>query len=155
MNDGTDNLPADLAPLGAMLDELGRRDRAAPAGMEERIFHATRSALVDELAVLRLQAAPPPSASALRLFTPMRLAAAVVAAAAGAAIWLASWPAGPELAAPLATVEQEVDYLWALAGLDNGWSSLPESIDLLKLETETVADSLGWEWPAPLLEGAM
>jgi hypothetical protein len=84
------NLPEDLRTIGAAVDRLGARERdAAPAGLEERLFAASRS---------RLGAAPAVVARIGPRTAAWRLAAgiAVAGVTAAAAMWmLRGSPSGP------------------------------------------------------------
>lgn len=161
-----DAVPEDLRDLADRLDDLAAHDRTAAPGLEDRLFAATRAALPGSgHEPLALQLAgrsgretsdgrSPGSAGSRRLWTPMRLAAAVAICSAGAAVWLASatWngtePTSPPGDASLATAadaDAELDYLVALAGMDEGWDPLNERLHMLKLETDAVAGTVLWE----------
>lgn len=143
-----DALPEDVQPIAGQLDELGARDRAAAAGLEDRLFNATRGVIRGE----RLQlvgGGHRHRRASRRVWTPMRLAAAVAVCGAGAAIWLASasWNGpgtSPQGDGRIAATAYDLDYL-VLADLDDEWDPLNERLDVLRLETDAVASSVAWD----------
>lgn len=170
-------IPDDLNDVAAALETLARRHRDSVPNLEDRLFAATRGALSRSAAAFepapgafRFQPAPadvhlPTARSAqtagiLAIFrvTPVRLAAVVGICGSALAVWIASSTgpiAGPQRMAA-ANGQQEADYMLALAWLDDGWSSLGDHIDVLKLETEAVSGSLSWDWAQAMpVEGAM
>src|SRR5262249_55517101 len=87
MNAGHENtaLPPDLGGDAPALDALGAAERgSARAGMEQRVFERTRG-LVAARDVRPLMIS---KRSGFRVFTAMRMAAAVVLCAGMAAIWM-------------------------------------------------------------------
>lgn len=168
-----DGLPEDVRDYAARLDNLAALDRTGAPGLEDRIFAATRESLPGTGAggaavrVIGGAGAEHQERASYRLWTPMRLAAAVAICGGGAAIWLATLttpaPTGGTSNANVvggmqARADADLDYLVALAGLDDGWGRMSEQLDYLKLETDAVAGSLLWDmaWGGLLLsEGAM
>ena len=124
-------IPADLIEVAGALDALGASERhAAPAGMDGRIFEGTRGLLAAAAAI------PFPTVTVRRrVFTGMRMAAAVAICGATVALWIGN--AGPRVAAN-GTLEDDVDVMLALRSM----GSVGERIDLLFSDTAAVRDSL-------------
>src|SRR5689334_8303512 len=78
-------MPADVAEVAEALVTLAAKDRAsAPAGLERRLFERTRGLIgASDLRPLVMTKRRP-----MRVFTAMRMAAAVVICAGTAAIWM-------------------------------------------------------------------
>jgi hypothetical protein len=161
-------LPDDLHEVAAAIDTLARRHRESATNLEERLFSATRDALAQRGVAVQpaaravdgrsSRAVQTPGMFALLRFTPMRLAAVVAICGSALAVWVASSTGPASGPAPMAAAggQQEADYMVALAWLDDGWASLGEHIDVLKLETEAVSGSLSWDWAQAMpVEGAM
>jgi len=147
--------PAGVRRIGAAMDELGRVERAgAPAALEERIFRATRRELPGaagaEVVVGRVG-----------FLTRARVAAGIAIVGTVGAVWLGqlAQPGGAGVALAkvdkAARLERDVEVLLALRNNEDGLDGVGEALDVLKLETDTVGDSLRSEWPSLLDGGAM
>lgn len=162
MTTNRDNLPPDLAPIAAAVDDLASRERrSAPTSLEDRVYVATRAALVGQLP----EAPIPIVARRSPWVSRMKLAAAVLIGAGGLAIWMAQLspapkglPGGtfagssPRASIDLAGLEADVDLLLTIRTLADGF----EDIDELYLDTEEVRSSLNDDWLQNLLdEGVM
>lgn len=147
MTNRHEQLPAELHDIAAAVDRLAAVDAAAPPGLEDRVFEATRGVFADPV-VARIVPR--------RVWSPVRMAAAVAIVSAGAALWLANIGGPGATTVPGLSAEAYADHLVVLASLDDDWSSLNERLDVLRLETEAVAGSYSWDWASPLTsEGAM
>lgn len=126
------NIPADLVEVAVALEALAVRERAgAPAGLERRVFERTRGLV----AASNVEPIPFPQVTVRRrIFTSMRMAAAVALCGVTAALWLGH--VGQRGTTP--TLEDDVDMMLALRSM----GSVGERIDLLFSDTAAVRDSL-------------
>jgi hypothetical protein len=128
--------PADVAEIGAALDALAATERgSAPAGLERRLFERTRGLIgASDVRPLVMTKRRP-----LRVFTAMRMAAAVVICAGTAAIWMSQiGPHAPHAGLRASTLEDDVDLMLALRGQD----PVGERIDVLFSDTAALKDSV-------------
>jgi hypothetical protein len=91
-NETETQTPAELRAVAGAMDRLGERERAsAPAGLEDRLFAATRASLVEGPAVIARIDAGSSNAGGLNGWR-FRLAASIMIAAVGvvAAVWVNS-----------------------------------------------------------------
>jgi hypothetical protein len=162
MNDehvNASELPGDVADMAAALDALASRDASGRAGLEDRLYMATRGSLPQERpAGLRLSGSPASMGAGRRSLvrmTPMRLAAAVALGGGVLAVWLATMTGsgvpGQQFAG--AGTGDEMEYNLVLAALDDPWFASPD-LDFLRLEADAMAESLSWDWPLNT-EGAL
>jgi hypothetical protein len=154
-------LPHDLAPIAAAMDDLADRERrAAPLTLEDRLFMATRVAACGR-AGAQDRARATPQAHRLRLASFSRLAAVVALAGAGIAVYLAQLPrhtAPPTLATitDVSNLEEDMDMMLAMRTLGEGPETTGQKIDELYLDAENVRSSLRGDWSRTLLdEGSM
>ena len=162
-----ERIPAELAAVAAAVDALASHERRSRAGLEERVFAATRGSLAraprprEGQGDLRLAGTPADGAGVhrrrMRLLTPMRLAAAVAIGAGGLAAYMAMMSAGSagaiQMAERASGTKHGEEFELVLAALDEPWFSESE-LDYLRVETDAVAESLSWDW-ALNSEGAM
>jgi hypothetical protein len=126
-------LSADLLEISAALDALAARDRAGgPADLEQRIHERTRGLIaasdVRPLVLTRR--------SGFRVFSAMRVAAAVALCSGAVAIWMSQ--VGPHSRVHQSTLEDDVDLMLALRNQD----TVGDRIDMLFSDTAALRDSV-------------
>lgn len=143
------NTPAELRPIEASIEELGRVERAAaPASLEQGVFLASlRHLNAAEAAPLSIVTRP-----LLGRFVRMAAAVAVVGAVVG--IWAMS--GGRASATTTNGLEDDVNFVLDLRSSADELAILGERIDSLYLDTTTVRDSLGTDATNQILgDGAL
>ena len=133
--------PPELRPIEDALEGLARSERAAaPGSFEDRIYHASRASL-------HAGAAPIPIAAHLSGRWARLAVAAAVVLCGGIAVLVASRMAGPQTpggispTAPTimaASLEEDVE-LWLSLRTPDEFQSVADRIDLLTVETDTLA----------------
>jgi hypothetical protein len=161
-NDDHDAIPGDVRDLHAMLAQSARTDRAAaPAGLEDRLFAASRSALPAHALRLSEPFSPGQAAMGRRIaqhamnstFSRLRMAAAIALLVMGGLLALAILPSlsppahsTPDLAtnpAPsvhLADADVADSVLSALALSDS--ASFTSELDSIRTATEALDKSI-------------
>ena len=142
--DSQDELPLELRPIAAAVDDLARAERdSAPATLEDRLYMATRRPLSAD--------APAIVVRRVGFSWKMRIAATIALAGSVMAVWLGQM-SGSGTAGKAARLERDMDLLLSVR---TGDDIVSDSLSVLKLETDTVGDSLSPDWPPSFDGGSM
>ena len=137
----TDQIPADLRDIDQGLARLAEVDRAAaPAAMESRVLARVRAARAERA---RSQSDEPAIAWFVRVFTPMRVAAALALVGALVAVRMASLRGPDDVAAPTSeAVEADAMLIAWSTAQDERLDSIGQEIDLFMADLVSFDASL-------------
>jgi len=165
-NNSTNQIPHDLAPIAAAVNELAHSERrSAPATLESRVFMTSRGGLT---AGREIHGDEPLPIVLKRVswLSRAKVAAILTVCAGGLAIWMAqlnhsaavnqgntiAGGSAPKTAADLAGLEADVELLLTIRTLADGF----DEIDDLYLDAEELSSSLQNDWLKNVIdEGVM
>jgi hypothetical protein len=138
-------IPVELRPIAAAVDDLAHHERAAaPTTLEDRLFMATQGTLTAQAR------GAPVVVRRVWMSGRLRLAASIALAGGIMAVWLGR--VGMPAEGKAARLESDMDLLVSLRSGDDG---IGDALNVLQMETDTVSDSLKSDWPSAFDGGSM